>query len=124
MQPSGRHGKAAKDFLEAHLPFPDAVGEGAAEALADGFTRTGMTSYVQPEAEQLAQMPEGRFVSHPIDKETTTLDVEGDKNLSGLGPTGESVWAIRAAKVPRQLTTGQNLRGSTRALLRTIATTW
>ncbi|MFC9535925.1 hypothetical protein ACFT38_36470 [Streptomyces sp. NPDC056975] len=50
VQPSGRCGKATIDFLEAHLSFLNAVGEGA----ADGFTLTGMTGYVEPSAEQLA----------------------------------------------------------------------
>ncbi|MFJ8108321.1 nuclear transport factor 2 family protein [Streptomyces sp. NPDC096132] len=119
---------AREKILEAHRAYLDAMHEGDTAALDDllddGFTLTHMTGYVQPKAEWLAEMRQGRFVYHIIEETSTTLDVDGDTaRLVVRTATDATVYGTRA-NWPLQLATDYARKGDTWVVLRTEATTW
>ncbi|WP_406432290.1 nuclear transport factor 2 family protein [Streptomyces sp. NBC_00631] len=73
---------APTGLREAHRACLDAEIEGDTTTLegllAEDFTLTHVTGYVQPKAEWLAQMRQGRFVYHSIEEKDTAFDVDDD----------------------------------------------
>ncbi|MDT0568478.1 nuclear transport factor 2 family protein [Streptomyces sp. DSM 3412] len=127
MQPSADQ-RAREEIFDAHRAYLDAMDEGDTAALDDllddDFTLTHMTGYVQPKAEWLAEMRQGRFVYHTIDEKKTTLDIEGDTaRLVARTVTDATVYGNRA-DWRLQLTTDYAHKGDTWATVRTVATTW
>lgn len=118
-----------KDLRDVHRAYLDAMREGDTQALDDllgkDYTLTHMTGYVQPKAEWLTQMRQGRFVYHSITEQDTAWEIEGD------GTVRLTVRTVTDATV-------YGTRGDWRLLLstdyarhdgvwvpqRTVATTW
>jgi hypothetical protein len=72
--------------------------EALGELLAEGFTLTHMTGYVQPKEEWLAEMREGQFVYHTAQERETSLQLEGDRGrLVGKILTDATVYGGRTA---------------------------
>ncbi|KUN82732.1 hypothetical protein AQJ64_18465 [Streptomyces griseoruber] len=79
---------------------------------------------MQPKAEWLAEMRQGRFVYHTIEEKSTTLDVDGDTaRLVVRTVTDATVYGTRWDRRLR-LATDCVRRGETWVVLRTEATTW
>ncbi|GAA3777236.1 nuclear transport factor 2 family protein [Streptomyces coacervatus] len=119
---------AREEILDAHRVCLDAMHEGDTSALDDllddGFALTHMTGYMQPKAEWLAQMRQGRFVHHTIDEKSTALEIDGDTaRLVVRTATDATVYGTRA-NWPLQLATDYARKGDTWVALRTEATTW
>lgn len=127
MQPSADQ-RAREEILDAHRTYLHAMDEGDTKALDelldDGFTLTHMTGHVQPKAEWLAQMRQGRFVYHAIDEKKTTLDIDGDTaRLVARTVTDATVYGTRA-DWRLQLATDYARKDDTWATVRTVATAW
>ncbi|GGN40479.1 nuclear transport factor 2 family protein [Streptomyces fuscichromogenes] len=119
---------AREEISGAHHACLTAMDEGDTTALDqlldDGFTLTHMTGYVQPKAEWLAQMRQGRFVYHTIDPKSMTLHIHGDEaRLVALTVTDATVYGTRA-HWRLQLATDYTVRAGGWIALRTVATTW
>ncbi len=93
--------------------------------LAEDFTLSHMTGYVQPKAEWLAQMCQGRFVYHFIEVKATAFDIDDDGTARLTAPalTDAAVYGTRANWRLR-LATEYDRHGDVWVAQRTVATTW
>ncbi|WP_331750030.1 nuclear transport factor 2 family protein (plasmid) [Streptomyces longwoodensis] len=120
---------AIAELREVHRAYLDAMVEGDTAALGDllaeDFTLTHMTGYVQPKAEWLAQMGQGRFVYHSIREEDTACDVgdDGTARLTVRTVTDATVYGTRAGWRLR-LATDYARHDDAWVAQRTVATTW
>lgn len=120
---------AIADLREVHRAYLDAMLEGDTatldDLLAEEFTLTHMTGYVQPKAEWLAQMRQGRFVYHSIEEKDTALDFDGDgtARLTVRTVTDATVYGTRAGWRLR-LATDYVRHDDVWVAQRTVATTW
>ncbi|MEU9639542.1 nuclear transport factor 2 family protein [Streptomyces tendae] len=118
-----------KDLRDVHRAYLDGMREGDTEALdgllARDFTLTHMTGYVQPKAEWLAQMREGRFIYHSITEEDVAWDSEADGTvrLTVKTVTDATVYGTRADWRLR-LSTDYARHDEVWTPQRTVATTW
>ncbi|WP_369230434.1 nuclear transport factor 2 family protein [Streptomyces sp. R21] len=127
MQPTADQ-SAREEILDAHRAYLEAMREGDTSVLDglldDSFTLTHMAGYVQPKAEWLAEMRQGRFVYHTIEEKSTTIDVDGHTaRLVVRTVTDATVYGTRW-DWRLQLATDYARRGDTWGVLRTVATTW
>lgn len=120
---------APTGLREAHRAYLDAMIEGDTTALdgllAEDFTLTHMTGYVQPKAEWLAQMRQGRFVYHSIEEKDTAFDVDDDGTARSTARTltDATVYGTRANWRLR-LATDYARQDDVWVARRTVATTW
>jgi hypothetical protein len=120
---------AAADLQEAHRAYLDAMLEGDTatldDLLAENFTLTHMTGYVQPKADWLAQIRQGRFLYHSIEEKDTTYDVDDDgtARLTVRTVTDATVHGTRAGWRLR-LATDYARHNDVWGAQRTVATTW
>lgn len=91
--------------------------------LAEDFTLTHMTGYVQPKAGWLAQMRQGRIVYHSIEEKDTALDVDGTARLTARTLTDATAYGTRA-DWPLGLATRYARHDDVWVAQRTVATTW
>ncbi|MFJ9738593.1 nuclear transport factor 2 family protein [Streptomyces sp. NPDC101166] len=119
---------APTGLREAHRAYLDAMAKGDTTTLdgllAEDFTLTHMTGYVQPKAEWLAQMRQGQFVYHSIEEKDTTFDIDdGTARLMARTLTDATVYGTRANWRLR-LATDYARHGDVWVAQRTVATTW
>ncbi|MEU2778047.1 nuclear transport factor 2 family protein [Streptomyces sp. NPDC007162] len=93
--------------------------------LAEDFILTHMTGYVQPKAEWLAQMRQGRFVYHSIEEKDTAfgVDDDGTARLTARTLTDATVYGTRA-NWRLHLATDYVRHDDVRVAQRTVATSW
>ncbi|WP_449373111.1 nuclear transport factor 2 family protein [Arthrobacter psychrolactophilus] len=92
--------------------------------LADDFTLTHMTGYVQAKAEWLDDIAAGAMRYHRMETVETTVSAEGDlAALTARTLTDATIWGSRATW---QLTLRSwfEPRGNEWVIVRTIASTW
>ncbi|ALO92408.1 hypothetical protein SHL15_1234 [Streptomyces hygroscopicus subsp. limoneus] len=120
---------AAADLRQAHRAYLDAMLEGDTatldDVLAESFTLTHMTEYVQPKAEWLAQMRQGRFLYHSIEEKDTACDVHDDGTvcLTVRTVTDATVYGTRTGW-RLHLATDYARHDDVWVAQRTVATTW
>ncbi|MFH9662616.1 nuclear transport factor 2 family protein [Streptomyces sp. NPDC017248] len=120
---------APTGLREAHRAYLDAMTEGDTTTLdgllAQDFTLTHMTGYVQAKAEWLAQIRQGRFVYHSIEVKDTTFDIDDDgtARLTARTLTDATVYGTRANWRLR-LATDYARHDDVWVAQRTVATTW
>jgi Domain of unknown function (DUF4440) len=94
------------------------------ELLADGFTLTHMTGYMQPKEEWLAEMRAGLFRYHHIDEGSTTVDLQADvARVVARTVTDATVYGTRAGW-RLQLTLEYVKTGEQWIARQSVATTW
>ncbi|MFD4600691.1 nuclear transport factor 2 family protein [Streptomyces sp. NPDC058464] len=94
------------------------------DLLAEDFTLTHITGYVQSKADWLAQMRAGQFDYHSVEEKSVTVDINGDEaRLVGRFITDATVYGTRA-NWRLQLTMGYVLQNDTWTAHRSLATTW
>lgn len=93
--------ESRSDILDNYRAQLQAMVEGDTEALqqllADEFTLTHMTGYVQPKSEWLEQMRAGQFIYRTAEERDTSLRVDGDRaHFVGRIVTDATVYGARA----------------------------
>jgi hypothetical protein len=92
--------------------------------LADDYTLTHMTGYVQPKCEWLAQIDSGRMRYHSARPQSTSVDLTGDTAvLVGRDVVDATIWGSRGTW-NLQLTTTYERRGDAWIAVRTVAATF
>ncbi|MHA5050239.1 nuclear transport factor 2 family protein [Streptomyces sp. SD15] len=119
---------AHEGVIRAYRAHLQAMTDGDTDALddmlANGFTLTHMTGYVQQKAEWLSQMRAGQFVYHQVEEKNVTVEVEGDTaHLIGRIITDATVYGSHA-NWRLQLTIDYAHESDTWTALRSVATTW
>ncbi len=94
--------------------------------LADEFTLTHITGYMQPKIEWLAEMSAGQFRYHRIDERGVDVDIDaagGAGRLVGRFVVDATVYGSRATwRLQLDQTYGQ--RGGAWRAMRSVATLW
>ncbi|SDK55145.1 protein of unknown function [Arthrobacter sp. ov407] len=92
--------------------------------LADGFTLTHMTGYVQPKAEWLDAIETGQMQYHRMETVEATLSTEGTAPaLTARTLTDATIWGSRATW-RLTLRSWFEPRGVDWVITRTVASTW
>jgi hypothetical protein len=99
--------------------------EALADELADGFTLTHMTGYVQSRTEWLAQVDSGEMTYHAMaDVDLSVADIDTDEPvLIARTRTDATIWGGRGVW-PLELEIHFVNDGSRWAAARTVASTW
>lgn len=92
--------------------------------LADDYTLTHMTGYVQPKAEWLAQIDSGQMRYHSARPHSVAVDIDGDTAvLVGRDLVDATIWGSRGTWY-LQLTTTYERHDDAWIAVRTVATTF
>lgn len=126
--PTSPEDSARHDVLDAYRAHLRAMVTGDTDALgallADDFSLTHMTGYVQPAAEWLSQIDDGQFTYHRVDERSTNLDLHDDAaRIVGRIVTDATVYGTRASW-RLQLELDYVRCNDTWLAVRSVASTW
>lgn len=98
--------------------------DGLAALLADGFTLTHMTGYVQTRPEWVADVRSGEMTYHAIDDVDVSVDIEdGALVVTARSRTTATIWGSRGTW-PLQLRITLTDEAGTLRAAETVASTW